>query len=320
MPADNDHGLVFVCSNATQPECLRRMLLGSPESAWATMSSIRNGGIVFLLNFQTRQMQGPYLADGAAEFNAVPEAWGGKFPSQARIRHAMPGVAAGSFVVGRSDRAAWRGAGHLNYRDTFECVERLLAADDFSLFVDLYMNVQRLQQRMPLAVHAPPPPGAGHATHGARTAVLRRFPNTPSPPAPPPRLSAIPPPPPPSPPRYSVGSPVRVPPTPSPLAPPVRVQATPPQPRAALSSREAGRVATEGISVISNDHSRQRKAERAVTKKDVQRAKKDGTWSAAGGGRWRCDYDGLVVIFAPDKRAVVTNYWASDRRQAAAEL
>lgn len=273
---------MFVCSNATQPECLRRMLLGSPESAWATMSSIRNGGIVFLLNFQTRQMQGPYLADGAAEFNAVPEAWGGKFPSQARIRHAMPGVAAGSFVVGRSDRAAWRSAGRLNYRDTFECIERLLPLDDFNQFANLCKSgLSRLPPAPPVRVPAPPAPPVQVQTPPPR------------PPAPPVRVQAPPAPPP--------------------------VRAPPPQPRAALSSREAGRQATEGVSVISNDHSRQRKAERAVTKKDVQRAKKDGTWSAAEGGRWRCEYDGLVVIFAPDKRMVVTNYWETEQRQAAAE-
>ena len=80
---------------------------------------------------------------------------------------------------------------------------------------------------------------------------------------------------------------------------------------------------TAEYTVISNAHSRARKAQREITKLDVQKAKKYGTWSQDGAHvdrrtgfrRWRVDHATahgfhLVCFFSSDRKEFVTAWWA----------
>ena len=89
--APNRHaGFMFMCSRSTEAECLSRALLGLPRGSFAAMENkIDDQTRIFLLNFQTREVFGPFRANGAAALDIVPEAWGGKFPAQLRV-HTRP--------------------------------------------------------------------------------------------------------------------------------------------------------------------------------------------------------------------------------------
>ena len=78
-------GFMFMCSPATEGECLRRALLGLQRNHLAKMQQIGPSTRLFLLNFKTRALHGPFRADGAAALDVVPDAWGGKFPAQIRV-------------------------------------------------------------------------------------------------------------------------------------------------------------------------------------------------------------------------------------------
>jgi development and cell death domain-containing protein len=74
----------FLCDHATESECLSRHLLGTTSSniEWALM--IVPGDEVFLYNFQTGDVWGPFEAVSTADCHER-QAWGGKFPVQIRV-------------------------------------------------------------------------------------------------------------------------------------------------------------------------------------------------------------------------------------------
>ena len=67
-------GFMFMCSPATEGECLRRALLGLQRNHLAKMQQIGPSTRLFLLNFKTRALHGPFRADGAAALDVVPDA------------------------------------------------------------------------------------------------------------------------------------------------------------------------------------------------------------------------------------------------------
>lgn len=92
--ADSVPGFMFVCSGATESECLERGLLGLQGNKLASMGKIGPGTRLFLLNFRSHELFGPFKPDGKAALDIVPEAWkrtGNKqhrdrgFPAQIRI-------------------------------------------------------------------------------------------------------------------------------------------------------------------------------------------------------------------------------------------
>ena len=93
------HGFVFMCSDSTQDECLRKGLFGGPAKDLKPMSDIvpllndpttqrEPPTPLFLFNFSKRQMTGVFFATSLPALNVVKEAWGGKFPAQVRITRA----------------------------------------------------------------------------------------------------------------------------------------------------------------------------------------------------------------------------------------
>jgi len=79
---DATRGYIFRCSNTTEKECFRRLLLGETESFETIVKKIRNGDYLFLFNVSTEKLHGPFFATSSGAKNLVKDAWGGKFPWQ----------------------------------------------------------------------------------------------------------------------------------------------------------------------------------------------------------------------------------------------
>ncbi len=77
---------IMLCSNETERECLERGLFGDREYNFRRLSSIKKGDIGFLLNVSRKELLGIFVAEGPAQLNIVPEAWGGGFPAQVKVK------------------------------------------------------------------------------------------------------------------------------------------------------------------------------------------------------------------------------------------
>jgi hypothetical protein len=87
-------GFVFMCSNVTEPECLRRQLFGLPREQLSAMQTIGCDTQLFLRNFNTDIVHGPFCSVGPARLDIDPTAWtqrrGGagratKYPAQVEV-------------------------------------------------------------------------------------------------------------------------------------------------------------------------------------------------------------------------------------------
>jgi len=78
-------GFVAVCKNETEKECFKLMLFGSLRSWFDKVSQVGKGDVGFLLNLDKNVLYGIFRAETDGMLNIVPEAWGGRFPSQIRV-------------------------------------------------------------------------------------------------------------------------------------------------------------------------------------------------------------------------------------------
>ncbi|RKZ20453.1 hypothetical protein DRQ18_06355 [bacterium] len=76
----------MLCTDATEQECLTRGLFGEREWCLGMMTPIKKGDIGFLLNVSRDELIGIFVAESEARLNIVPEAWGGNFPAQIKVR------------------------------------------------------------------------------------------------------------------------------------------------------------------------------------------------------------------------------------------
>jgi len=79
-------GYVFLCSNRTEGECLEKKLFGSPKSEWGRVSQVKEGDILFLLNYQTNHLHGVFEAVSEGKMDIDPDAFDGRFPAQVKAR------------------------------------------------------------------------------------------------------------------------------------------------------------------------------------------------------------------------------------------
>ena len=77
-------GYIFYCSEQTEAECLKRSLVGAPQTSAAWAVAIRPGDTLFLYNYETGDIFGPLAAASTVDCYE-PNAWGGRFPVQVRI-------------------------------------------------------------------------------------------------------------------------------------------------------------------------------------------------------------------------------------------
>ena len=75
---------VFVCDKETEQACLDRKLVGTTLANGLWTSEIQLGDEIFLYNFQTGTIFGPFVAQTRVDQHDA-SAWGGRFPLQVRI-------------------------------------------------------------------------------------------------------------------------------------------------------------------------------------------------------------------------------------------
>jgi len=81
---------IFLCDMTTEQECLDRMLFGTNagENLQHHYSKVAVGDRLFLYNFETGLMRGPFIATTACTHNLEPTAWKKSrrsFPWQVRV-------------------------------------------------------------------------------------------------------------------------------------------------------------------------------------------------------------------------------------------
>jgi DNA modification methylase len=77
---------VFACTNSSQDECFERLLFGSSKVYGAAAIRVKKGDFLFLWNLDSDLLYGVFQAASDAQMNIVPEAWGGKYPYQVRVK------------------------------------------------------------------------------------------------------------------------------------------------------------------------------------------------------------------------------------------
>lgn len=83
------NGYVFLCNNRTERACLEKKLFGAPKSNWDRVSQVREGDILFLLNYQTNRLHGIFEAVTDGTMDIEPHAFDGYFSAQVRVRRKM---------------------------------------------------------------------------------------------------------------------------------------------------------------------------------------------------------------------------------------
>ena len=82
---------IFVCSNATMPECVGRKLFGTNLHG-ELITQIKPGDTLFLYNYSQKTLFGPFSAAEPGQYEVCPEAWGGKFPYQVPVEPGKDGI------------------------------------------------------------------------------------------------------------------------------------------------------------------------------------------------------------------------------------
>jgi development and cell death domain-containing protein len=88
-PTPSDMKLYFfLCDHVTEVECLARQLVGTTEANIEWTLQIVPGDTIFMYNFQTGDMLGPFTATSGADCHEQ-KAWRGKFPVQVRFNKTL---------------------------------------------------------------------------------------------------------------------------------------------------------------------------------------------------------------------------------------
>lgn len=80
-----EFGAIFMSNRATKRECLRRQLLGLPSSQVDFVRQVKAGMLLFLFEFERRELHGVFQASSNGAMNIVPNAYcssGKQFPAQ----------------------------------------------------------------------------------------------------------------------------------------------------------------------------------------------------------------------------------------------
>ncbi len=75
-------GYIFLCSDGTENECLKRKLLGGGKSYFKHIKDLKIGDSVYLYNYNSKRLHGPFVASSVATKDIVSSAWGGDYPWQ----------------------------------------------------------------------------------------------------------------------------------------------------------------------------------------------------------------------------------------------
>src|SRR3989344_4267610 len=81
-------GFIFRCNEKTFHECLDRKLFGELEEYLPFIKQLDVGSSVFLYNTTNWNLYGPFEATSPGNKHIEPQAWGGKFPAQIKVKPA----------------------------------------------------------------------------------------------------------------------------------------------------------------------------------------------------------------------------------------
>jgi hypothetical protein len=79
-------GYIFLCSDATEHECLEKKLLGGRIGYFNQVKNLQAGDTVYLYNFNSKRLFGPFLTTSGVKENIDQLAWGGDYPVQVRYK------------------------------------------------------------------------------------------------------------------------------------------------------------------------------------------------------------------------------------------
>jgi hypothetical protein len=80
-----EFGAIFMSNRATRKECFRRKLLGLPSGQADFVKQVKAGMVLFLFEFERRELHGVFQACSDGAMNIVPHAYsssGKQFPAQ----------------------------------------------------------------------------------------------------------------------------------------------------------------------------------------------------------------------------------------------
>lgn len=80
----DQNSFLFLCDQYTEAECLQKHLVGTTQANALWAMAIKRGDNIYLLNFSTGTIRGPYTALTSTDCHDG-SAWGGRFPIQVRI-------------------------------------------------------------------------------------------------------------------------------------------------------------------------------------------------------------------------------------------
>ncbi|XP_010509653.1 PREDICTED: uncharacterized protein LOC104786039 [Camelina sativa] len=83
-----DFGAIFMSNNSTRKECLGRELFGLPMRQAGFVKQVKAGMLLFLFEFESRELHGVFLASSDGAINIEPDAFcssGKQFPAQVKF-------------------------------------------------------------------------------------------------------------------------------------------------------------------------------------------------------------------------------------------
>lgn len=83
---NNKKCFIMLCLNTTQQQCIDWGLFAEIARAFKHIQDIEPGDIGFLYNLDSDSLIGAFEATCKPQMNLVPKVWGGKYPSQVRVK------------------------------------------------------------------------------------------------------------------------------------------------------------------------------------------------------------------------------------------
>jgi len=121
-------GQMFLCNIATQEECLDGCLFGSPRNKWPEVQQITKKTAIFLYTVgEQPTLHGIFTAVGQPFLDMDTKAFGGRFPSQVRVKlfYKFPAIPGGNLrKMLKGDRNRQR---RLTRRQTHEIVASMIS-------------------------------------------------------------------------------------------------------------------------------------------------------------------------------------------------
>lgn len=97
-----EFGAIFMANISTKKECFRRRLFGLPLALANFAKQVKAGMVLFLFEFERRELFGVFRATSDGAMNIVPNAFSssGNFPAQVKIHNLIKTIKSFESVLG----------------------------------------------------------------------------------------------------------------------------------------------------------------------------------------------------------------------------